>query len=206
MIVCHRSSPAFSTASSFWTITGHVKCWLWFHLHRSRSEKVVHNQGARLVVAYCGRMNGLGAYLSCLMGHMSLIVNDWQDVRTPLPLLFLSRSAFCLKAGYDPDTDPYDVRFAVIELTPEEPPDSWLKDVFIQVQGRSGAGQGQLSWKKMPPCSPLRKWCWKGRLLLYRFELEEAGRPSNRWIYPNESGVVLEYPNLEPSPNGSLFS
>ena len=77
------------------------------------------------------------------MGHMSLIVNDWQDVRTPLPLLFLSRSAFCLKAGYDPDTDPYDVRFAVIELTPEEPPDSWLKDVFIQVQGRAGAGQGQ---------------------------------------------------------------
>ena len=68
-------------------------------------------------------MNGLGAYLSCLMGHMSLIVNDWQDVRTPFATLVLITICF-LQAGYDPDTDPYDVRFAVIELTPEEPPDS----------------------------------------------------------------------------------
>ena len=87
------------------------------------------NQGARLVVAYCGRMNGLGAYLSCLMGNMSLIVKHWQDVTTTSTSMatlfltyFLSRSAF-RKAGYDPDTDPYDVRFAVIEVT-EEPPES----------------------------------------------------------------------------------
>ena len=94
-------------------------------MHRTRSEKVARNQGARLVVAYCGRMNGLGAYLSCLMGNMSLIVKHWQDASMATLFLtyFLSRSAFC-KAGYDPDTDPYDVRFAVIEVTPEEPPES----------------------------------------------------------------------------------
>lgn len=43
-------------------------------------------------------------------------------------------------AGYDPDTDPYDVRFAVIELTPEEPPEMMLKRQIAALQIRIGRG------------------------------------------------------------------
>lgn len=43
-----------------------------------------------------------------------------------------ARVIVCCEAGYDPDNDPYDVTTAVIEVSPKEPPVSWLYQLRIR--------------------------------------------------------------------------
>ena len=72
------------------------------------------------------------------------------------------------KAGYNPDTDPYDVTAAVVKLEAEEPPESWLltnvsfRGIRESSGGRTGSfmiitsqnhcncdGQERLLWKQI---------------------------------------------------------
>ena len=56
-----------------------------------------------------------------------------------------ARVIVCCEAGYDPDNDPYDVTTAVIEVSPKEPPVSWLYQLRIRCRFFRGQ-QMQVLW------------------------------------------------------------